>query len=86
MRSNRVVSVVIDILSPLSSLRKMCPYSELLWSAFSHIRTRITPDTDIFHAVVVLNLHSDRSVISQFNSSELKQCSKRSAISQFYKV
>ena len=77
---------VIDIISPLSSLRKKCLYSELFWPVFSHIRTRITPNTYTFHAVVLLKLHSDRSAISQFNSSELKQCIKRSAMSQFYKA
>ena len=51
-----------------TALLKKCPYSELLWSAFSliwteysvhlriqsecgKIRTRITPNTDIFHAL-----------------------------------
>ena len=46
------------------SLRKKCPYSELFWSASSRIwteygdirsiakiRTRITPNTDIFYVV-----------------------------------
>ena len=47
------------------SLRKECPYLELLWSAFSRIRTeygeiqsecgkmrtRVTPNTDTFHEV-----------------------------------
>ena len=46
---------------------KKCPYSELYWSAFSRIRTeygeiyritrnnwtRITPDTNTFHAVLI---------------------------------
>ena len=36
-----------------SSLCKKCPYSELFWSVFSRIRTRITPNTDIFHALVI---------------------------------
>ena len=30
------------------TLREKCPYSELFWSAFSRIRTRITPNTDNF--------------------------------------
>ena len=41
-----------------TSLRQKCPYSELFWSVFSCIRTeygkiltRITPNTDNFHAV-----------------------------------
>ena len=50
------------------TLRKKCPYLELFWSAFSHIRTeygeknreyltgkmrtRITPNTDTFYAVI----------------------------------
>ena len=33
-------------------LRKNCLYSELFWSAFPRIRTRITPNTDTFHLVV----------------------------------
>ena len=46
------------------TLRKKCPYSELFWSVFSRIRTeygeirkmrtRITPNTNTFHAVLVL--------------------------------
>ena len=34
-----------------SSLRKKCRYLELLWSAFSRIRTRLTPNMDTLHAV-----------------------------------
>ena len=43
-------------------LRKKCPYSQLFWSVFSvslriqskcgKMRTRITPNTDTFHAVL----------------------------------
>ena len=36
------------------SLRKKCPYSELFWSIFSRIRSRITPNMDTFHAVSLL--------------------------------
>ena len=43
------------------SLRKKCQYSELFWSAFSHIRTecgklrtRITPNTDTFYVGTLL--------------------------------
>ena len=49
------------------ALHKKCPYSKLFWSAFSHIwteygeiqskcvkmRTRITPNTDTFHAMLI---------------------------------
>ena len=35
-----------------STLRKKCPYSELLWSEYGKIRIRITPNTDTFHAVL----------------------------------
>ena len=35
------------------TLRKKCPYSELFWSAFFRIWTRITPNTDTFQAVLV---------------------------------
>ena len=33
------------------TLPEKCPFSELFWSVFSRIWTRITPNTDIFHAV-----------------------------------
>ena len=33
------------------SLRKKCPYSELFWSECGKMRTRITPNTDTFHAM-----------------------------------
>ena len=43
------------------TLRKKCPYSELFWSVFSRIRTenekireRITPNTDSFYAVLLI--------------------------------
>ena len=48
-----------------TSLRKKCPYSELCWSAFSHIRTeygkirtRITPNTDRFFTQCVFEFSS----------------------------
>ena len=44
------------------SLPEKCPYWELVWSAFSRIqsecremRTRITPNTDTFYAVIFSN-------------------------------
>ena len=43
----------------------MCPYSELFWPAFSPIRTkygmqtRITPNTDTFHAVIPRKMKSN---------------------------
>ena len=44
----------------MSSLREKCPHSEFFWSVFSHIRTehgkirtRKTPTTDTFQAVVL---------------------------------
>ena len=39
---------VRDIQSISHSLREKCPYLELFWPTFSYIRTRITPNTDIF--------------------------------------
>ena len=43
-------------------MHKKCPYLELRWSIFSHIRieyvkmrTRITPNTDTFYAVYMLS-------------------------------
>ena len=48
-------------LPPSLALREKYPYSELFWSVFSRIRTeygkirtRITPNTDTFYAVLVL--------------------------------
>ena len=45
------------------SLREKCPYAEFFWSAFSSIwtecrkiRTRKTPNTDTFHAVIIQRL------------------------------
>ena len=37
---------IVDLL-----LREKCPYSEFFWSVFSRIRTKKTPNTDIFNAV-----------------------------------
>ena len=49
-----------------NKLRKKCPYSEFFWSTFSRIqteygdiqsvRTKITPNTDTFHAVQHLSM------------------------------
>ena len=39
---------IISSLTALTMLRKKCPYSELFWSVFSRIWTRITPNTDSF--------------------------------------
>ena len=43
----------------MNSLRKKCPYLELFWffssrirTEYGEIRTRITPNTDTFHAVI----------------------------------
>ena len=36
------------------SIRKTWPYSELFWSVFSSIWTRITPTTDTFHKMHLL--------------------------------
>ena len=35
-------------------------YLELFWSAFSHIRTRVTSNTDSFHAVANALANSKR--------------------------
>ena len=34
----------------LQTLHEKCPYLEFFWSAFSCMRTRITPNTDTFYA------------------------------------
>ena len=39
-----------------TSLLEKCPYSELFWSSFSSIRTRITPNKDTFYAVLFVRL------------------------------
>ena len=44
-------NLYFSIHQPLHCVKK-CPYSELFWSAFSWIWTRITRNTDIFHAVL----------------------------------
>ena len=51
---------LLDIFSSTLTLREKCPYSELFWPIFSSIRTkygkirtRITPNTDTFYAVLV---------------------------------
>ena len=48
------------ILNLWDSLREKCPYSKLFWSVFSRIqsecgkmRTKITPNTDTFYAVII---------------------------------
>ena len=41
----------VALKSTKETLRKKYPYSKLFWSAFSRIRTRISPNTDTFHAV-----------------------------------
>ena len=47
-----------------SALRKKCPYSELFWSAFFRIRTRITSNTDTFYAVIIFIGNSSLSKLS----------------------
>ena len=57
------LDLLIFAVSAYDTLRKMCPYSELFWFAFSRVRTehgeirsmrsRITPNMDTFHAVTV---------------------------------
>ena len=42
----------------LCSLCKKYPYSELFWPQCGKMWTRITPNTDTFHAVVKCNLHT----------------------------
>ena len=43
--------VVLFINDFMKNLRKKRPYPELFWSESGKIRTRITPNTDTFHAV-----------------------------------
>ena len=49
------------------SLRKKCPYSELFWSVFSPIQSRITPNMDTFHAVSLLETGSFDVLICVFD-------------------
>ena len=42
------------------TLCKKCPYSECFWSECGKIRTRKTPNTDTFHAVLPM-----RAVVTQ---------------------
>ena len=65
--SNRQMSNNVVIFEKFT-LRKKCPYSELFWSVFSRvilvsifpgkIRTRITPNTDAFQAVLGVGILS----------------------------
>ena len=43
-----------EIINKINALPKKCPYSELFWSEWGKMRTRITPNTDTFHAVGIL--------------------------------
>ena len=68
------------ILVDMDTLRKECPYSEFFWSVFSwvwteygdfriqsksrKIRTRKTPNTDTFDAVIV-EMNDDAYIVSQ---------------------
>ena len=63
------------------TLREKCSYSELFWSAFSHIRTeygkmrtRITPNTGSFYTVKIF---SGLNVINIFGRSFLWNKQKR---------
>ena len=51
-----------------TSLLEKCPYSELFWSSFSSIRTRITPNKDTFYAVLFVRLffYSHKNNIKMF--------------------
>ena len=50
-KRSRFYIIILSLQWMTSSLRKKCPYSELFWSVFSRIRTRITPNIDTFHVV-----------------------------------
>ena len=60
--------VEIGVKSQHSTLRKKCPHSELFWSEYGKMRTRITPNMDTFHAVFVCNsiVHLRRMVKSYY--------------------
>ena len=47
---------------------KKCPYSELFCSAFSGIRTRITPNTSTFYEVFIAFHKPPRSLFTRKNS------------------
>ena len=51
-----------------TSLLEKCPCSELFWSSFSSIRTRITPNKDTFYAVLFVRLffYSHKNNIKMF--------------------
>ena len=48
-----LAKLIADYLKPLAAWK--CPYSELFWSVFSRIRTRIIPNRDTFYAVPYSN-------------------------------
>ena len=60
------------------TLLKKCPHSELFWSAFSRIWTRITPNTDTFYAgsqelnkgMIVSKGHLNNNGLLEFSRSD----------------
>ena len=53
------------------ALFEKCPYSELFWSVFSRIRTRITPNKDTIQAVIT-NIKTEK-IQQHWNKEEIKQ-------------
>ena len=53
------------------SLREKCPYSD---SECGKIRTRITPNTDTFYAVVTMNILPTRTRFFILSSRKMKAC------------
>ena len=51
--SSLPLSLLPTLASSLALCRK-CPYLELCWSVFYHIRTRITPNIETFYAAIIL--------------------------------
>ena len=82
--SGFMVSTILLILLPVKiqskdldyslSLREKCPYSELFWSGCGIMRTRITSNTDTFHAVycIVRNFQFGFCLLKCITKAELK--------------
>ena len=55
-RRNMIKMEELTLVTVECTPRKKCPFSELFWFKCGKMRTRITPNTDTFHAVVVLDV------------------------------
>ena len=66
------------------SLRKKCPYSELFWSLFSRIRTKITPNTDTFHPMANMMNYNDLDKYTRKCRFSHRRCSIKRGSQNFF--